>query len=102
MKPFFFFVLGAVFFAACGSAQIRFSYPFYHFSPSSVWQVPSGKLLGPSEGKDRLATECSPVKDANGKTVQRCVVVFYSDLNRLIADYKNTKQELIDCQRGRK
>lgn len=93
------FVFGAMFFVACGVADIPFKYKFFHISPIQVWDFPNGSLIG--DGVRQLLKDCKPVKNSEGKLVQRCVVVFYSELNKLVADYKNTKQQLIDCQRGR-
>lgn len=94
------FSLGALFFVACGTAQIKFPYQFFHASPIAVWDFPGGKLLGAREGSDKRLIECKPTeKDAEGRLIQKCVVVLYSELNRLVADYKQTKQALIDCQK---
>lgn len=93
------FVLGAIFFAACGTAEIKFPYKFFHVSPIQAWEFPNGELRG-----DKVRYElkrCKPVKNSEGKLEQQCVVVFYDELNKFVADYKNTKQALIDCQRGR-
>lgn len=95
-----FFVLGAIFFAACGTTEVKWPYKFFHASPISVWQVRGGKLVG--DGISYDLKRCAPVKNDQGKMVQQCVVVFYSELNKVISDFKNTKQQLIDCQRGRK
>jgi len=83
-------LLCAFFLIACGAAQIRFPYAFYHLSGNTY----SGTLLGPTDKDDKPFSECSPV---NGK--QKCVVVFYTELNALIKDYKETKQALSDLQR---
>ena len=84
------FIIGAVFFTACGSAAVKFNYKFYNLAGNSY----SGTLLGPTD-KDYLPfTECKPV---NNK--QKCAVVFYTELAAIISDYKQTKQELIDLQR---
>lgn len=87
------FLLGAVFFFGCATAGIPFSYRFYHLTGNDF----SGTLLGATEKDDEPFSSCKPV---NGK--QKCVVVFYSELNKLIIDYKDTKQKLVDCQRGKK
>lgn len=100
VKPLFYFILGALFFSACSLSDVRFAYPFYHASPIAVWELSSGKLLGAKPENDRRLEECKPVKNAEGKMVQRCLVMFYQDFEKLVADYKKTKQELIDCQRN--
>lgn len=92
------FLLGAIFFAACGTAQIKFPYKFFHLSPTKTWEMPGGKLLGDGISYDLV--KCKPVKNSEGKSVQQCIIMFYDEFNRAVADYKNTKQELIDCQRG--
>lgn len=102
MKRALWFSLGAVFFAACGTAEIKFPFRFHHASPINVWEYPNGKLLGAREGTDRELRDCKPTRrDSQGRLIQECVVVFYSELNKIVADYKKTKQDLIDCQRGR-
>jgi len=83
-------LLCSVFLIACGAAQIRFPYKFYHLSQNTY----TGTLLGPTDKDDKPFTDCKPV---NGK--QKCVVVFYTELNALIKDYKKTKQDLSDLQR---
>lgn len=94
------FILGALFITACGTlGDVKFPYEFFHVSPISTWSAPSGQLVGSKVRYD--LKKCAPVKNSQGKLVQQCVVVFYSELNKVIADYKNTKQALIDCQRGR-
>lgn len=93
------FALGALFFVACGHADIKFPYKFFHASPTKVWEIPGGQLIG--QGVKHELTDCRPYRNNEGDMVQRCVVVFYDELNKVIKDYKNTKQELIDCQRGR-
>lgn len=76
---------------ACAASPV-FPYKFFHLSGNNF----AGTLLG-KEDKDDLPFErCRPV---NGK--QQCVVVFYSELNALVADYKKTKSDLIACQKGR-
>lgn len=88
---------------ACAATPV-FPYHFYHLSPSNAWDLPGGKLLGATPQDDHALSECRPVpgKDPQGKpvTVQRCAVVFYSELNSFISDYKQTKSDLIDCQKG--
>lgn len=94
------FVFGAVFSVACGTlGDVKFPYKFFHLSPMGTWDASGGKLVG--DGISYDLSKCKPVKNSQGKYVQQCVVVFYSELNKLAADYKNTKQQLIDCQRGR-
>lgn len=95
-----YFSMGAIFFAACGTAEIRFPYKYYHASPVAVWDYPSGQLRGDGPDSHKKLEDCKPVRNSEGKLVQKCVVVFYDELTRLTADYKNTKQQLIDCQRG--
>lgn len=90
MRGLSFFILGAIFFTACGSAAIKFQYKYFHLSGNPY----TGTLLGPTEKDDIPFTECKPV---NNK--QKCVVVFYTELTSLIQDYKQTKQELIDLQK---
>lgn len=99
LKSSFFFLLGAVFFAACGTAEIKFPYKFFHLSPTKTWDFPGGKLIG--DGQTFDLTDCKPVRNNQGQMVQRCLVFKYDEFNRAVADYKNTKQQLIDCQRGR-
>lgn len=102
MKRLGWFMLGAVFFAACGTAQIKFPYQFFHVSPIGVWEFPAARLLGARQGTDKNLIECKPTeKDDQGRLIQKCVVVLYPELNRLVTDYKKTKQDLIDCQRGK-
>lgn len=93
MKGLKWFILGALFFSACGTAAISFPYKFYHISGNSY----SGVLLGPTKNDDIIFTECKP---SAGK--QKCVVIFYTELAKIISDYKETKQNLIDCQKGKK
>jgi hypothetical protein len=96
-----FFILGAVFYISCATA-IKFSYRFYHITPAGVWDYPNGRLLGAKESDDYDLSRCKPVrKNEKGQLIQECVVVFYTELNKLVAEYKQTKQALIDCQRGR-
>lgn len=76
---------------ACAAAPI-FPYKFYNISGNTF----AGTLLGPSQQDDIPFARCAPV---NGK--QQCVVVFYTELNALVADYKQTKSDLISCQHGR-
>lgn len=99
MKPVFFFALGAVFFAACGTTEIKFPYAWFHVSPIKAWEFPQGKLLG--DGVTHKLEDCKPRRNNDGEMVQTCVVVFYDELTKVITDYKQTKQSLIDCQRGR-
>jgi hypothetical protein len=83
------FILGCSL-IACAAVPV-FSYHFYNISRNNF----AGTLLGPTAADDVPFSRCAPV---NGK--QQCVVVFYSDLNALITDYKQTKSDLISCQRG--
>lgn len=92
------FALGALFFAACGTAEVKFPYKWFHLSPISTWEVERGELVG--DGVRLPLKDCKPRRDAQGKLVQVCAVVFYDELNRVIVDYKQTKQALVDCQRG--
>lgn len=90
LKPFFLGLgIGLV---ATACAGITFNYKFFHLSGNNF----AGTLLGQQQSEDVPFSQCRPV---NGK--QQCVVVFYSELNRLIVDYKQTKSDLIACQRGR-
>ena len=91
MKFFSGFVLGSSL-IACAATPISFAYKYYNIS-GNLFQ---GTLLGPTPQDDVPFQRCAPV---NGK--QQCVVVFYTELNTLIADYKNTKQSLVDCQAGK-
>jgi hypothetical protein len=100
MRNLGFFLLGAIFFAACGTAEIPFKYKFFHLSPMRAWEYPGGELIG--QGVKHPLTDCKPFKNNKGEIVQKCVVVFYEELNKFVKDYKNTKQQLIDCQRGSK
>lgn len=88
------FLLGFVWgclLVACAATPV-FPYKFFHISGNTF----SGTLLGPTDKDDVPFSRCAPV---NG--VQQCVVVFYSELNALIKDYKQTKADLIACQKGR-
>lgn len=89
MKYFIFGISIGLMVTAC--AGVVWPYKFYHLSGNNF----SGTLLGPKETDDIAFSECRPV---NGK--QRCVVVFYTELQKLVTDYKQTKQALYDCQRG--
>jgi hypothetical protein len=75
---------------AC-AALPTFSYKFFNISGNNF----AGTLLGPTQQDDVPFNRCAPV---NG--VQQCVVVFYTELNALIKDYKQTKSDLITCQKG--
>jgi hypothetical protein len=98
---FFYFLLGAVFFFSCAGA-VSWPYRFYHITPTGVWDFPNARLLGAKESDDYDLSRCKPTRKNNkGQLIQECVVVFYPELNRLVADYKKSKQDLIDCQRGR-
>lgn len=85
------FVLGLCLIAC--AAIPSFNYKFFHLSGNNF----AGTLLGPEPKDDVPFSQCAPV---NGK--QNCVVVFYSELNALIKDYKDTKAKLIACERGKK
>lgn len=103
MKRITAFFLGAVFFTACGSAAIKWPYLQMHVSPIGVWDYPNAQLLGFRQEQDRKLVECKPTrKDAAGKLIQECVVVFYPELEKIISDWKTTKQALIDCQKQAK
>lgn len=97
---FLWFMLGAIFFAACGAANIQFPYKWFHVSPISVWEFPQGKLLGAKPEDDKLLSDCKPTQTADGKLVQKCAVVFLDELEKLIVDYKQTKQRVIDLEKG--
>ena len=84
MKNPFLFII--VFLVACGTAPITFNYKFYHLSGNNY----AGTLLGPTKNDDVSFTDCRP---SSGK--QKCVVVFYTELAKIISDYKETKQKLI-------
>lgn len=90
MKRFFagFFTCACL--MACATSPL-FSYRFYNITGNPY----TGTLLGPDASKDIPFSRCAPV---NG--VQQCVVVFYTELNALIKDYKQTKVDLIACQKG--
>lgn len=90
MKSFFAGFALALVLLACAAAP-TFNYKFYNISGNSF----AGTLLGPTPKDDVPFERCLPV---NGK--QQCVVVFYTELDALIKDYKTTKQNLIDCQKG--
>lgn len=92
MKQFFLGFILACSLIACAAAPV-FPYKFFHLSGNNF----AGTLFGPKEGDDIPFTKCAPV---NGK--QQCVVVFYTELNALIKDYKQTKSDLIACQKGSK
>lgn len=100
VKIIFAFVLGLTIFTACAAAPIVFPFKWWHVQPSAVWQAPSGKLLSEKPEDDKPLSFCMPTKNSEGKDVQQCVVMSYAELNALIKDYKDTKQKLIDCQRG--
>lgn len=91
MRSFFAGFALALTLLACAAAP-TFNYCFYHLSGNSF----AGTLLGPEPKDDVPFERCIPV---NGK--QQCVVVFYTELNALVKDYKQTKQDLINCQRGK-
>ena len=78
-------------FMACAATPV-FPYKFFHLTGNNF----SGTLLGKDSKDDVPFERCRPV---NGK--QHCVVVFYSELNALISDYKKTKSDLIACEKGR-
>lgn len=84
-----FFLACALF--ACAAAPPIFPYRYYNISGNLF----AGTLLGPTQQDDIPFQRCAPV---NGK--QQCVVVFYTELNALITDYKKTKSDLIACQKG--
>lgn len=104
LKTFTAFLLGAVFFTTCGSSkEVIFNYKWFHVQPAAVWDFPNGKLLGFQTSDDMELRECKPKrKNDKGELIQECVVVFYKELNSVIKDYKETKQKLIDCQKGKK
>ena len=83
------FILGASL-IGCAASPI-FPYKFYHLSGNNF----TGTLLGPQPSDDVPFSTCKPVGNK-----QQCVVVFYSELSALIKDYKQTKSDLIACQRG--
>lgn len=83
-------ILGLALFA-CASVPV-FSYKYFNISGNNF----AGTLLGATQQDDVLFSRCAPV---NG--VQQCVVVFYPVLNALIVDYKQTKSDLIACQKGK-
>lgn len=91
MRSFFLGFCLALTLLACAAAPI-FPYKFYHLAGNSF----SGTLQGPTPKDDIPFERCMPV---NGK--QQCVIVFYTELSALIKDYKQTKSDLISCQRGR-
>jgi hypothetical protein len=93
------FILGAVFFSACGVANIQFPYKWFYASPIAVWEFPAGKLLGAKPEDDKLLSDCKPTQAADGKLVQKCAVVFLDELEKLIVDYKQTKQRVIDLEK---
>lgn len=103
MKSFFAGFLLALTLLACAASPV-FPYRFYHVTPAAVWEFPNGKLLGEKPQDDHVLSDCKPVPgvDPNGKpiVVQKCVVMFYDELRTLVIDYKTTKQQLADCQRG--
>lgn len=99
MERVIYFLLGCMVFVSCAAAQINFPLKWYHASPVAVWDFPSGKLLGEKPEDDKLLADCVPTKNADGKLVQKCGVVFLSDLESLIIDYKQSKQRIIDLER---
>lgn len=90
MKSFFAGFFLALTLLACAASPI-FPYKFFHLSGNNF----AGVLLGQKEGDDIPFERCRPV---GGK--QQCVVVFYTELNALVKDYKQTKSDLIQCQKG--
>jgi hypothetical protein len=103
MRIFTAFILGAMFFTACGTATVPFPYKFFHVSPIEVWDHDEGKLKGADPKFDHDLKDCKPTRlNEKGQLIQECVVVFYEELNDLVDDYKTTKQQLIDCQKGKK
>lgn len=93
------FVFGAVFFTACAAANIQFPYKWFYVSPITIWNIDSGKLIGAKPEDDRQLTDCKPIKNAEGKMVQKCAVVFLDELEKLIIDYKQSKQRIIDLEK---
>jgi hypothetical protein len=73
---------------------------WFHASPIAVWDFPQAKLLGAKPEDDKLLSDCKPVTNAEGKQVQKCGVIFLDALESLIVDYKQTKQRVIDLERG--
>jgi hypothetical protein len=92
MKQFFLGFALCLTLLACASTPI-FPYKFFHLSGNTF----VGNLLGEDPKDDIPFSRCAPV---NGK--QQCVVVFYTELNALITDFKQTKSDLISCQSGSK
>lgn len=92
MKRFFAGFFLACCLIACAAAP-TFNYKFYHLTGNNY----AGTLLGAKPQDDVPFSQCAPTGNK-----QKCVVVFYSELEALIADYKKTKSDLIACQKGRK
>jgi hypothetical protein len=94
------FTLGCFLFVACAATPITFPYKWFYPSPVAVWEFPGAKLLGAKPEDDKLLSDCKPAQGADGKLVQKCGVVFLDEMERLIIDYKQTKQRVIDLERG--
>lgn len=99
MKRLAWFTLGAVFFTACGGAAINFPYRWFYPTPIAVWEYPGAKLLGAKPEDDKLLSDCKPTTNAEGKQVQKCGVIFLDELEKLVIEYKQDKQRIIDLEK---
>lgn len=68
----------------------------YHYYGIADVIYDHGKLLGPTPNEDLPFSKCAP----NGESLNPCVVMFTKDFMAFKLDYDDTKQKLIDCQRG--
>ena len=87
------FILGFIsclFFVGCAAFSFR-----YYGLADVVYE--HGTLLGPKAKDDLPFSKCQP----NGTTKHPCVVMFTADFFSLKQDYEDTKQKLIDCQKGK-
>ena len=78
--------------ALMGCAGVAFPYRWYY--PELVSY--DGKLLASKPENDLQASVCA--KDAQGE--HGCVVMLKKDFKALVLDYMDTKDQLIECQKG--
>lgn len=90
-RQFFWGFISGISLFACASIPV-FPFKFYNYSKTTF----NGTLLGPTQQDDVPFSRCVPV---NG--TQQCIAMFYSEFKALVIDYKNTKQQLENCQSGR-
>lgn len=77
-----------------GCASVVFPYHFYNAEPDSY----DGKILGPTAADDLPFSVCAPDAASNGN----CIVMISDAFFQMKEDYLSTKQQLIDCQKGKK